>query len=189
MPNFVNVHETASLLHSCDRILVLGCSASGKSTLSGKLSNMIDAPHISMDREVFWKSGWTARNRQEQREIIVELVKRDRWVMDGTNPSSLDIRLPRADLVIWTRMSRAVAYVGLAKRWLRYRGKVRPDLADGCPERFPDWEFLSYIWNFEKELAPLCIQNIDEFGSQTPVLVLRSHSETHRLLELAVVGD
>lgn len=137
-----------------------------------------------MDREVLWKPGWVLRNRQEQREIIAKLVQQDRWVMDGTNPSSLDIRLPRADLVIWTRMPRATAYYGLAKRCLRYRGEVRTDMADGCPEQLPDLEFLSYIWNFEKNHAPKCIRGFDEFGPLTPVTILKSHREARRFLEL-----
>jgi hypothetical protein len=58
-------------------------------------------------------------------------------------------------------------------------------MAPGCPERLPDREFLSYIWNFEKRYAPLFIQSIDRHGPDVPVAVLRSHREMAQLLQMS----
>ena len=38
---------------------------------------------------------------------------------------------------------------GMCQRILSNRGKVRPDMPAGCPERF-DWEFVKWIWNFNE---------------------------------------
>jgi adenylate kinase family enzyme len=40
--------------------------------------------------------------------------------------------------------------LGVLKRVITTYGKVRPDMGDGCPERF-DWEFMKWVWNFNKE--------------------------------------
>lgn len=58
-------------------------------------------------------------------------------------------------------------------------------MADGCPEPWPDREFLSYIWNFEKKYAPLFIKQIDKYGPDVPVALLRSHREMDAILHLA----
>ena len=55
-------------------------------------------------------------------------------------------------------------------------------MADGCPEPFPDIEFLSYIWNFERKSAPAFVAQIDRYGPNVPVAVLRSRKEYELLL-------
>ena len=107
---------------------------------------------------------------------------RDRWVMDGTGPSSFDIGLPRTDLVVWVRVPRHVALAGLAIRVKNHYGTTRPEMADGCPEKFPDREFLSYICHFEKRSAPAIIRNIDRYGPDVPVVVLKSRHEINQLV-------
>ena len=105
--------------------------------------------------------------------------------MDGSGASTFDLRLPRADLVLWVRVSRYTALKGLAIRVFRNFGSVRSEMADGCPEKFPDLEFLSYIWNFEKKHTPIFIHNIDTYGSHVPVVVLESHSKIQSMLRSA----
>ena len=41
-------------------------------------------------------------------------------------------------------------------RSLRYRGRTRPDLPDGCPEQF-DWGFFRWIWQ-TRRTAPARIE-------------------------------
>ena len=117
--------------------------------------------------------------------MITELVNRDRWVMDGSGSSTFDIRLPRTDLILWVRVPRYMALKGLASRVIRNFGSVRSEMAQGCPEKFPDLEFLSYIWNFERKHAPLFVKNIDKYGSNIPVVILESHSKINSMLQSA----
>lgn len=178
---YIDVETAARLLPRCKRLLVLGCSGSGKSTLSRKLGERLDLPHISMDREVFWLPGWQQRPRDEMLERITEIVARPRWIMDGTNPRTLPVRLPRTDLVIWMRPPRRVSLYGVVSRGIRYRGRSRPEMADGCPERVT-LEFLRYVWNFERHSAPQVDAQLAAFSGEMPVLTLRSHADAARLL-------
>jgi len=182
MPNFIPLSEATRVLATAERLLVVGCSGGGKSTLSVKLSAKFNLDYLSIDRDVRWLPGWVVRDNELQRRIFQELVQQERWVMDGTSPSSFDIRLPRSDLVIWVRVPRRVALAGLARRVFKYFGKTRPEMADGCPEPIPDREFLSYIWFFDKREAPKVVSQLDKFGPQVTVVVLRSRREFDRLL-------
>ncbi|KMO40754.1 ATPase AAA [Methylobacterium aquaticum] len=184
MPSCVGVQEAGDRLRSARRVLVVGGSGAGKSTLSAALAQRLDLPHLSMDREFCWLPGWVARPRDEMRALIAAAVAQDRWIMDGSFPSSLDLRLPRTDLVIWLRLPRLTCLVGVFRRGVAHRGRTRPDMAPGCPERRPDREFLSDVWNFERDTAPAIARNLEAHGPRVPTLVIRSRDEAGRLLAL-----
>lgn len=57
--------------------------------------------------------------------------------------------------------------------------RMRPDMADGCPERI-SLEFLRYIWNFERTESPEIEARLGEHAT-VPVVVLRSRPEADRL--------
>ncbi|MGL4198632.1 MAG: AAA family ATPase [Allorhizobium sp.] len=179
-----SIEDAAPLLRHARRICVIGSSGSGKSTLSQTLAARLNLTYVSLDRDVRWLPGWQERARDEQRELLRQFAAGEAWVIDGSGSSSFDLRLPRTDLVIWLRLPRWRCLFGVAKRVARYKGTVRPDMAEGCPEPFPDREFLSYIWNFERRYAPWIIQEIDRHGPQVPVVTLKSHGEMAHLLDL-----
>lgn len=164
--------------------MVLGNSGAGKTTLSKALSEHLAFDYVSIDRDVRWQSNWTQRDGAEQRRIIETIVRRERWVLDGANPSTLDIRLPHTDVVIWMRIPRVICLLGIARRVVRYYGTVRPDMAEGCPEPLPNREFLSYIWNFEKTYAPKFVRNFEQYGPQVPIFQVKSRVRASKLLDL-----
>jgi adenylate kinase family enzyme len=177
--------EAAELLNRARRICVIGSSGAGKSTYSQSLASSLNLTYVSLDRDVRWLPGWQERSRDEQRLRLSDLVACEAWVIDGSGSSSFDIRLPRTDLIIWLRLPRWKCLLGVAKRVARYKGTVRPDMAEGCPEPLPDRDFLFYIWNFERRYVPSIIQEIDRHGPSVPVITLKSHGEMARLLDLA----
>lgn len=186
--NEVDIETAAPILTNARRIMVIGSSGSGKSTLSAKLARRFNMRYISMDKDFFWLPGWIARPNQEQRDLIVQAAGGDRWIMDGSNSSTFDLRVPRTDAIIWLRISRLACLWSIARRVHKSWGKVRPDMADGCPEQLPDMEFIRYIWTFEKVHSPLIVKRIDLYGPKVPVVILKSRTETDRLLDLAAAA-
>ncbi|MCX8997765.1 AAA family ATPase [Rhizobiaceae bacterium BDR2-2] len=185
MPNYLaSIEDAVPILRSAGRVLVVGCSGGGKSTLAQRLAARFALAYISMDRDFLWLPGWVLRERAGQRALIAEAVKADRWIMDGNNAPSFDLRLPRTDIVLWVRLPRRLCLWGVAKRVVRHYGQTRPDMAEGCPEQLPDRAFLTYIWKFEKRHAPALIRSLDRYGPEVPVLTLKSHRETGKLLDL-----
>lgn len=181
MPHLISIPCAAAHLAKANRVLVIGCSGSGKSTLSRRISERFGLAYQSYDRDVLWLPGWRVRDRDEQRALVRDLAGRERWVMDGNTPSTFDIRLPRADLVIWLRVPRRVALMGVARRVFSNYGTVRFDMAEGCPEQLPDRAFLSYIWTFEKRVAPRIIERLDRHGPTVPVVILPSRKSAEGL--------
>ncbi|WP_267551100.1 AAA family ATPase [Rhizobium rhizogenes] len=170
-------------IKAADRILVIGCSGGGKSTLSQAICARLDLPYVSMDREFYWLPGWVKRSRDEERGLIAAKVAEQRWLMDGSGQSSFDLRLPRTDLILWVRMPRWLCLWGAISRAVMGYGKTRPEMAAGCPERI-DAEFLRYIWNFERRTVPKILAGLAQHGADVPVLQLKSRGEMRQLLDL-----
>lgn len=183
MLNQISIAEAAERLPDARRIMIVGISGGGKSTLARRIDSRFQLDYQSLDRDVFWLPGWQLRDDATQREMVRELVARERWVMDGTNTSTFDLRVPRADLVIWVRIPRIFALIGVYRRVARSYGKVRPDMADGCPERLPDRDFLSYISTFEQRVSPKIIAGIERYGQATPVVILSSRAQFEALFD------
>ncbi len=179
--NVLEIEDALPILRQARRVLVIGCSGGGKSTLSRKLSEKLDLPYVSMDRDFYWLPGWVKRPKAQERARIAASVAQDRWIMDGSGASSFDLRLPRTDLVIWVRVPRRVCLWGLVCRVASSFGRVRPDMAPGCLEQLPDREFLSYIWNFERRVSPVITLMLDRHAPDMPVLTLRSRREIREL--------
>ncbi len=182
-PRAVDIGGAAALIRNAKRIMVMGCSGGGKSTLSQKIAARFGLAYVSIDRDVLWLPGWVQRDKEDQRAIIVAKIQLERWIMDGTNPSTFDIRLPRTDFVIWVRMPRLVCIWGVVSRWVKWMGRTRPEMAPGCIEKV-DWEFLRFIWTFEEKFTPRILAGLAEHGPDVPVLQLKSRGEMRQLLDL-----
>ena len=178
-----DLEQAAEHIRRARRILVVGCSGGGKSTLSLKIAERFGLSYISLDRDVRWLPGWMQRDRVEQRNIIASRILEDRWIMDGTSPSTFDIRLPRTEVVVWVRMPRLLCIWGAISRWAKWIGRTRPEMAPGCIEKV-DWEFLRFIWTFEEKFAPRIVAGIAEHGPDVPVLQLKSRRQMRELLDL-----
>jgi len=179
----VDIGQAAGLVKKANRILVMGCSGGGKSTLSRKIAARFDLAYVSIDRDILWLPGWVERGKEEQRAIIVAKIQGERWIMDGTNPSTFDVRLPRTDIVIWVRMPRLLCIWGVVSRWIKWMGQTRPEMAPGCIEKV-DWQFLRFIWTFEEKFAPRVLAGLVQYGPDVPVLQLTSRRQMRELLDM-----
>jgi adenylate kinase family enzyme len=95
-----------------------------------------------------WLPGWIETDKKELRDRLNAIVATDRWLIEGNYGSTLQLRLPRADAVIYLDFPIRLCLWRLLRRILRHRGTTRPDMTEGCPERF-DLEFFRYVlfWN------------------------------------------
>jgi adenylate kinase family enzyme len=160
------------------RILVIGCCGSGKSTLAIRLGELTGLPVVHLDK-LFWKPGWVQSNREEFYAALNNALSKDAWIMDGNFNSSLPLRLGYCDTVIYFDLPRLVCVLGVLKRVMKTHGKTRPDMGDGCPEHF-DWEFIKFIWSFEKEQGAKNKDIVRQRGK--PVIWLHSRKEAQKFL-------
>ena len=135
------------------RVVVIGSSGAGKSTFARKLGAVTGLPVTHID-QLFWQPGWALTPKAVYLQKLADVVARDRWIIEGVNESTLDLRFPRTDLVVWLQRGRIACLWRVARRVAGTYGRVRPDMAPGCPEGLPDWGFLEYIWTYPQRIAP-----------------------------------
>ena len=131
-----------------ERILIIGCGGAGKSTLARQLGEKTGLPVVHLD-QLFWHPGWVESTKDEIDAKIMEELGKPRWIMDGNYNRTLPLRFQSCDTVIYLDFCRFACLFGVLKRVLTTYGTVRPDMAEGCPERF-DLDFLKWVWNFNK---------------------------------------
>jgi adenylate kinase family enzyme len=157
------------------RILIIGCSGGGKSTLSRALHEKLKLPVTHLD-VLWWKPGWVESTYDEFRPKVTAACAQDRWIIDGNFSRTFDIRMPRADTIIWLDQPRLLCLWRAFWRTTSQFGRNRADLAPGCPEKY-DWEFYKFIWNYRRNNIPKIEQGITQYGSHAKFHHLRSDKE------------
>lgn len=82
------------------RVLVIGTTGSGKTTLAKQIAQKFGHTHIEADADRFLPE-WGVQPPETFRAIIEEKTSVERWVIDGNYSVTRDITWPRADTVIW----------------------------------------------------------------------------------------
>ncbi len=161
------------------RILILGASGSGKSTLARLLGERLGLPVVHLDR-AYWLPGWVAPTREVWRARVADLVAADAWVMDGQYSSSLDLRLARADVVIWLDLPRRIYFPRTVWRLIRYHGRERGDAGDGCRERFDLGFFRDWVWSYPARSRPHDAQLMASLPGHVRGIVLRTPGDVRQ---------
>ena len=130
------------------RVLVIGPCGAGKSTAAVELGRVLGLPVHHLDR-LHWRAGWVESSREELEAALAPILAGERWLIDGNYGGTMPARLERADAVVYLDYPIRLCLWRALKRVLRFRGRTRPDMAPGCPERF-DAEFFRYIATFNR---------------------------------------
>ena len=163
-----------------DKILIIGCSCSGKSTLARALGEKLGIPVIHLD-QLWWKPGWENVTREEFDSRLHLAMNMDKWIMDGNYNRTLPQRIEKCDTIIYLDFGRRECLRGMFQRVLGSYGKVRPDMAPGCPERF-DWDFIKWIWNFNRDHRDMNYGYIAR-AKHAKTIVLKSRKEVKIFLQ------
>lgn len=162
------------------KILIIGSSGAGKSTFARRLSAATCLPVVHLDR-LFWNPGWVETPKDEWHERVEKILREDRWIMDGNFSGTLDMRIAASDTVIFLETPRLVCIYRILKRVVLYRPGSRPDMAEGCHERF-NWEFLKWVWDYPHRSKPKVEKLLEKYQGEKKVIRLKSKREAEEFL-------
>ena len=156
------------------RIVILGCAGSGKTTLARRLGERTGAPVICLDS--IWQSHWGEKDVPSFRALMKEAHAGDEWISDGNFAlATVDIRLPRATLVIWIERAklycarRAITRVLKPSEAHRIGGLIK---------------VLAFIWKFDRVNRPRIEMARVAHGPDVPVRRLKSSRDIDAFLFL-----
>jgi adenylate kinase family enzyme len=144
--------------------VILGCAGTGKTTLAQQLGDRTTSPVICLDTE--WRPYSAKEDVASFRSRLKALHSADAWISDGNfADATFDIRIPRADLIVWMERPRTIC------AWRVIARVFRP----GESHRINDLaKVLRFIWHFDRINRPLIEARRIAHGAQVPVCRLTS---------------
>ena len=169
------------------RIVILGTTGSGKTTLSKRLSQMLGIPAVELDA-IRHGPNWTETPDDEFRRRVANSLRGDRWIVDGNYTVARDIIWQRATTLIWLDYSFPLVFWRLFWRTMR-RGIMRTRLWNDNTEDLwrhfltKDSLFLWAIQTHWKRRKSLAETLTSEDYRQIEVLRFKSARETRHWIE------
>lgn len=164
------------------RIVILGNAGSGKSTLARALGQRLSLPVVHLDT-LFWEPNWVEPDADQFRIRVREAIFGDTWVCEGNYARrTFDLRLPRADLIIWLDTPRLTCLPRVLLRSVLNRSC--PDRPIGCKDKLDRGflTFLNFVWTFDHSYRPGIEKVRLAIGPNIPVVHLRGTQQIAEFL-------
>jgi adenylate kinase family enzyme len=114
---------------------------------------------------------------------MTEAAQQPRWIMDGNYTKSAgELRRQRADTIIWFDLPRSACMFGILTRIAKSYGQVRPEMAEGCPEKV-DLEFFRYVWTYRQQQRPTLIAYFEGLRPDQPLVCFTARAQADDYLK------
>ena len=143
-----------------NRIMIIGCPGSGKSTFSKKLHQITELPLYHLDM-MYWNADKTTVDKVVFKERLFNTIQLDKWIIDGNYVSTMELRLQACDTVIFLDYPLDVCLEGIKER----KGKERTDIP--WVENEDDIEFIEFVKNFNFQSRPKIIELLEKYSYKT----------------------
>ena len=159
-----------------NRIMVIGCPGSGKSTFSKALHEITDIPLYHLDM-LYWNADKTTVDKAVFREKLSGTIQKSQWIIDGNYDSTIELRLKACDTVIFLDYPVDVCLNGIRER----RGKARTDMPWIEKSDEEDAEFIEFIKNYNSQNRPKVMALLDKY-SDREIYIFKSRNEADEFL-------
>ena len=139
-----------------NRIVILGCPGSGKSTFARKLRERTGLPLIYLDR-IWWREDRTHISREEFDLALEQLLHGREWIIDGDYSRTCEMRVRACDTVIFLDYSEETCMEGIRARI----GQQRDDMP--WTEMTLDPELAAEVANYRRDVRPAVLALLEKY--------------------------
>ena len=158
-----------------NKIIVIGCPGSGKTTFCEKLRDVTKLPLFYLDA-IWHKADRTHISRDEFDARLSEILSLDSWIIDGNYSRTLERRISACDTVFLFDLPTEVCIAGATERL----GKRRYDIPWIDTELDPD--FKREIEQFKEKNLPTVYELLEKYKDGKTVLIFKSRAEADEFI-------
>jgi adenylate kinase family enzyme len=160
------------------KIIVIGCTGSGKSTFSKTLHTKTNIPLYHLDM-LYWNADRTIVDKTIFYEKQFSIIQTDEWIIDGNYGSTMELRIQSCDTIFFLDYPLEICLDGIKTR----RGKPRSDMPWSEKSDEEDFEFLDFVKNYHLKNRPQVIELLDRY-SDKKIYVFKNRSEANDFLKI-----
>ena len=163
-----------------EKIIVIGCPGSGKSTLVFKLKELLKVPTMHLDK-VYHIDNDTRISTEELIQKVDEFAaSSDKWIIDGNYISTMEQRIKLADTIILLDLDSKLCVENALARSKKER---QADMAAGFDVSKISQEFLDYIAKFKETTLPRIMAYFEQYKDKKEFIILKSYEEIDKFYE------
>lgn len=159
-----------------EKIMIIGSPGAGKSTFARRLKEATGLPLYYLDA-IWHRSDQTTLSKEEFDAKLEEIVRKERWIIDGNYQRTLDLRLEWCDTVFLLDYPLEVCLLGASSRI-----GVRHEDLPWMETEF-DEEFKQSIMDFPKTQLPQIYELLQKYQADREIFVFKSREEAERFLK------
>lgn len=142
------------------RVIVIGCPGSGKSTFSKALQEATKLPLYHLDR-MYWNADGTHVTGCIFRERLHRVLEKESWILDGNYSATMEWRLQCCDTVFFLDYPAELCIDGIKAR----KGKKRADMP--CITREDeDREFMEFVDQYNSVSRPAVMELLQKYSDK-----------------------
>ena len=146
-----------------NRILILGCPGSGKSTFARALGERTGLPVVHLDN-IWWRADGTHISREEFDRALAELLAGEKWIMDGDYSRTYEVRIRASDTLIFLDYPEDVCMAGIIARV----GQDRPDMP--WTEGTLDPELVAQVQSYRRDNRPAIYALLEKYSEKQAII-------------------
>lgn len=158
------------------KIIIIGSPGAGKSTFARKLRDATGLPLYYLDM-IWHKPDQTSISREEFDMQLNEILKKEKWIIDGNYQRTLEVRLRECDTVFLLDFPLETCLAGAKSRV----GEKREDLP--WTEQELDEEFRQWIIDFPRTQLPQIYELLEKYRREKEVVVFKTRQEENAYLK------
>ena len=158
-----------------ERVIIIGCPGSGKSTFGRKLKRITGLPLYHLDM-MFWNVDKTTVSKEIFIERLQEVMSNPKWIIDGNYGNTMEMRIKECASVFIFDYPTNDCIEGIESR----KGQPRSDMP-WIENGNTDKDFIDFINKYNSESRPKVISILEKYTSKN-IVVFRSRVESEEYL-------